>query len=138
MRAWSSSAERGALTALAAVALAVALHGLARHGDCAGAFARVQRLQPGQAVAAAAVARDVGKACDEPRAVVIAAAFIDHAGARGAATGLARTLVGEAPQAYVGWLTLGRLLQTQDRAASRAALARAHALNPRGVPAPAR
>src|SRR5437588_7831015 len=124
MRAWSSRAERWSLVALAAVALAVALHGLARHGDCAGALSAAERLQPGQAAAAAPVARRVGAACDEPRTMVIAAAFVDHAGARPAATRPLRTLTRDAPQAYLGWLTLGRLLQTQDRAAPRAALSR--------------
>ena len=95
------------------------------------------RLQPGQGAAARAVARDVRAARDEPRTMVIAAAFVDHAGARDAATALARRLVRQSPDAYVGWLTLGRLLQSSDPVRARAALARAHALNPRGAPAPA-
>jgi hypothetical protein len=124
---------RMGLVVLAAVCLVVAVHGLGRHGDCAGALRAAAALQPGEGGAARAVARDVAGACDEPRTVVIAAAFVDHAGARDAATGLARRLVRNSPDAYVGWLTLGRLLQTSDPARARAALARAHALNPRGV-----
>jgi hypothetical protein len=129
---------RLALLALAAGCLAVAVHGLHRHGDCAAAMRAAQALQPGQGAAARTVARDVAAACDEPRTMVVAAAFVDHAGAHDAATALARRLVRQAPGAYVGWLTLGRLLQTTDAAGARAALARAHALNPRGVPPPAR
>ena len=127
---------RVALLALAGLCLAVAVHGLARHGDCAAAMRAAAALQPGQGPAARAVAHDVGAACDEPRTMVVAAAFVDHAGARDAATALARRLVRQTPNAYVGWLTLGRLLQSSDPARARAALGRAHALNPRGVPAP--
>src|SRR5439155_11231901 len=109
----------------------------ARHGDCAGAMRAATALQPGQAAAARGVARHVAAACDEPRAMVIAVAFVDHAGAHDAATAIARRLVRQSPDAYVGWLTLGRLLQRSDPVRSRAALARAHLLNPRGAPAPA-
>ena len=128
---------RFALLALAGVCLAVAVHGLARHGDCAGAMRAATALRPGQAAAARGVARHVAAACDEPRAMVIAVAFVDHAGAHDAATAIARRLVRQSPDAYVGWLTLGRLLQRSDPVRSRAALARAHLLNPRGAPAPA-
>lgn len=124
---------RGALVVLAAVCLGVAVHGLARHDACQDAMARAGRLQPGQAALAARVAGDIGDRCDEPRTVAVGAAFVDHAGARPAAAALARRLTRETPQAYVGWLTLGRLLGGRE---ARAALERAHALNPRGVPAP--
>jgi len=124
---------RGALVVLAIVCGAVAVHGLARHDACQDAIARASVLQPGQAALAASVARDVGARCDEPRTTVIAAAFVDHAGARPAAIALARRLTREAPQAYVGWLVLGRLLAPDDPARARAALARARALNPRGA-----
>ena len=127
---------RGALVALAAVCLGVAVHGLARHDACQDALERAGALAPAQSALAARAAHDVAAHCDEPRAVVVAAAFVDHAGARPAATALARRITQEAPQAYVGWLTLGRLLAQDDPAAARAALARAHVLNPRGAPAP--
>ena len=124
---------RGALVALAVVCAAVAISGLGRHSACDDAMARARALQPGQAALAASVARDVGEHCDEPRTVAVGAAFVDHAGDRAAATALARRLTRESPQAYVGWLTLGRLL---DGGPARAALERAHGLNPRGVPRP--
>jgi hypothetical protein len=129
------------LVVLAAGCLAVAVAGLDRRDDCEDAAASARSLRQGDVERAAAAASAVAAACDEPRAVAVASAFVANAGARDAAIGLARRLTRETPDAYVGWLALGRLLAPRDGggrgSASRAALARAYELNPRGVPRPA-
>jgi hypothetical protein len=59
---------------------------------------------------------------------VVALVLVAH-GQRGAALDLARRMTRSSPDDYLGWLVVWRLTGARD------ALARAHALNPRGTPA---
>src|SRR4051794_40977689 len=113
---------------IALVALAVA--GAAVGGQALRADHRCQRAQD-QALRASAAAftREAAQRCGDPRdeAWVIGVATLR--GDRAAAIELARSMTRARPDDYLGWLGVYRL--TGDRGA----LARAHALNPRGVPA---
>ncbi len=112
-------AVRALLIVLAVVCAAVAAGGLRREHACAGARA-------------AADWRAVAAHCGDPRDRAETAALLASKGRRADALALARRMVRDAPQDYLGWLALGRL------ARDGRALARAHALNPRGVPLPDR
>jgi hypothetical protein len=120
-------AARALAAALAVVCGFVAIHALHADHRCAEVKAQattVPRAQLG-AVARAGAAR-----CGDPRDRLRVAFAAAVRGDRAAAIDLARRMTRSSPDDYLGWLTLGRL--TGDRAA----LARAHALDPRGVPAP--
>jgi hypothetical protein len=111
--------------ALAAVAIFVAIHALRVDHRCAAlqdAAGHAPRSEM------ATFARQAADRCGDPRneAFVIGIAILR--GDRPAATDLARRMTRQRPDDYLGWLGLYRL--TGDRAA----LERAHALNPRGVP----
>lgn len=80
----------------------------------------------------AAAAGAVAERCGDPRDRAFAAALMAQKGHRAPALVLARRMTRDAPQDYLGWLALGQL------SGDRGALARAHALNPRGVQLPAR
>ncbi|MGZ4268968.1 MAG: hypothetical protein ACXVFN_10110 [Solirubrobacteraceae bacterium] len=112
-------ALRALLIVLAAVCAVVAVGGLRGDHRCSQARA-------------AADWRAVAAHCGDPRDRAVTAAMLASHGRRAQAVALARRMVHDAPQDYLGWLALGRL--TGDGGA----LARAHALNPRGVQLPAR
>jgi hypothetical protein len=112
-------ALRALLIALAVVCALVAVEGQRAGHRCAAARTALDW-------------RPVADRCSDPRDRALVAARLASQGRRGPATQLARRMVRDDPQDYVGWLALGRL------AADGRALARAHALNPRGVPPPAR
>jgi hypothetical protein len=120
-----SAAAIAAVVAVAAICAFVAIHALRGDHRCKDALAAVRA---GDDAAAAAVAEH----CGDPRDVAVAAAVLGGRGQRAAAAGLARHMTTASPDDYLGWLALGRLAG-DDRA-----LARAHELNPRGVPPPGR
>ena len=107
------------LIVLAVICVVVGVAGLRGDHRCAQARAALD----GPRVAAA---------CGDPRDRAETAARLAGRGRIAPARQLARRMVRDSPQDYLGWLALGRL--TGDGHA----LARAHALNPRGVPTPAR
>jgi hypothetical protein len=111
--------------ALAAVAVFVAVQALRVDHHCA-AVQNAAGHAPRSEMAT--FARQAAERCGDPRneAFVIGIAVLR--GDRAAATGLARQMTRQHPDDYLGWLGVYRL--TGDREA----LARAHALNPRGVP----
>ena len=110
---------RALLIVLAAVCAIVAVTGLRSDHRCTQAVA----AHDGPRVAAD---------CGDPRDRAETAALLASHGRLASARQLARSMVHDSPQDYLGWLALGRLTGDQR------ALARAHALNPRGVPPPAR
>jgi hypothetical protein len=120
-----------ALAALCAVAGVLALRGDDR---CAATVARARALTPATARAEGRqlAAEAVGRCAAAPQAVVVAS-YLGNAGRRGDAERIAVALTRREPRDYLGWLTLARL--EQDPARARVALRRAHALDPRGVPA---
>ena len=111
--------------ALAAVAVFVAVHALRVDHRCA-ALQNAAGHAPRSEMAT--FARQAAERCGDPRneAFVIGIAVLR--GDRAAATGLARKMTRQHPDDYLGWLGVYRLTGDRD------ALARAHALNPRGVP----
>jgi hypothetical protein len=111
--------------ALAAVAVFVAVHALRADHRCA-ALQNDAGHAPRPEMAR--FARQAAQRCGDPRneAFVIGIALLR--GDRAAAIDLARRMTRQHPDDYLGWLGVYRL--TGDRGA----LARAHALNPRGVP----
>jgi cytochrome c-type biogenesis protein CcmH/NrfG len=112
-------AVRAVLIVLAAACVAVAVGGLRHDHACTEARA-------------AGRWRAVAAHCGDPRDRAQTAALLASKGRRTEALALARRMVRDSPQDYLGWLALGRL------GGDGHALARAHALNPRGVPPPAR
>lgn len=116
---------RVAALALAAAAVVVAVHALRADHRCA-ALQNAAGHAPRSEMAT--FARQAAERCGDPRneAFVIGIAVLR--GDRAAATDLARRMTRQHPDDYLGWLGVYRL--TGDRGA----LARAHALNPRGVP----
>ena len=120
-------AARALLILLAALCAVVAVTGLRSDDRCRQA--RTAVLHGSHTTAAA---RTVADRCGDPRDRAFAAALMAQKGHAAPARQLARRMVRDSPQDYLGWLALGRLTNDQR------ALARAHALNPRGVPPPAR
>jgi hypothetical protein len=120
---------RVAVLFLAGVCAAVGIHGLRAYDRCddARAAARVAGL-----TTAAGAARAVAAGCRDPRDEAFSAAELAAHGNRAVAAELARRMIRQSPRDYLGWVAVGRLT------GSRAALARAHALKPRGVPRPPR
>jgi hypothetical protein len=112
---------------LAVVTAAVGVHALRADHRCSDAKADVSRAPVGQLAAAAAATAD---RCGDPRDGAVAALVLTARGQRGAALGLARRMTRAHPDDYLGWLVVWRL------SGARSALARAHALNPRGTPVP--
>jgi hypothetical protein len=115
------------LVALAVVSGAVAIHALHADHRCgevkADAARKPLRTSPAALVAAA-------DRCGDPRDRVIIATFLVARGRRSDAAELARRMTKATPGDYLGWLAVWNL--TRDPGALR----RAHALNPRGTPAP--
>lgn len=122
-------ASRVLLVALALVCAVVSVSGLrASHGcDQAQGAARTAA-----AAALSGVARDIADRCDDPRDEITGAVTLGSRGERELAVALARRVATQNPQDYLGWLAIYRLGGDQR------ALARAHRLNPRAVPAPPR
>jgi hypothetical protein len=116
---------RVAAIALAAVAVVVAVHALRVDHRCARVQDQAGRAPRSQL---AALAREAADRCGDPRNEAWVIGVASLRGDRAAATDLARRMTRARPDDYLGWLGLYRL--TGDRGA----LARAHALNPRGVP----
>lgn len=121
----ASLAARALLILLAVVCVTVAVAGLRDDRRCLRARTAVL-----DGAVSAAAGRAVGDLCEDPRDRAFAAALLARRGRRGPALALARRMIRDSPQDYLGWLALGRL------SGEKRALARAHALNPRGVPAP--
>jgi hypothetical protein len=115
------------LAGLAAVAIAVAATSLRSDHRCAEAKAAAKRAP---AAELSAVATQTADRCGDPRDAALVSLVLTARGQRASALTLARRMTRDHPQDYLGWLVVWRL------SGSRAALARAHALNPRGTPAP--
>jgi hypothetical protein len=122
-------ALRVLILALALVCAGVGAHALRADHRCTQAQAAARTAEP---AALPGVARTIGDRCGDPRAEVIGAVLIGGRGERGLATALARRVAAQHPEDYIGWLAIYRIGGDQR------ALARAHALNPRAVPPPAR
>ncbi len=118
-------AARLLLLGLVVVGAVVAVHALRTDHRCAEvktAAAHGPLNQP------AVVAREAAERCGDPRdRAVVALVLVAHR-QRGAALDLARRMTRSSPDDYLGWLVVWRLTGARD------ALARAHALNPRGTP----
>ena len=69
--------------------------------------------------------------CRDPDVIAGASAQLLGAGHGQEGLRLARESVRREPASFIGWVALGLALRDRDPAASRAALARAKALNPR-------
>jgi hypothetical protein len=120
-------AARLLLLGLAVVGAAVAIHALHADHRCAEVKATAAEVPLSRPVA---VARAAADRCGDPRDHVLVETYLLGRGRRGDAAALARQTTIQSPGDYLGWLALGRL------AGDRRALARAHDLNPRAVPAP--
>ena len=69
--------------------------------------------------------------CRDPDVIAGASAALLTAGRRDRGLQLARESVRREPRSFIGWVAMGLALRDRDPAGSRAALARAKALNPR-------
>jgi hypothetical protein len=119
-------AARLLLLGLAAAAVAVAIQALDADDRCAELKATASEVPLRQP---AAVARAAAARCGDPRDRAVVALLLTTRGQRPAALDLARRMTRSSPDDYLGWLIVWRL------SGAREALARAHALNPRGTPA---
>jgi hypothetical protein len=115
------------VAALAVVAAVVAIQARRSNHDCAAALLDVADAPRGQL---AALGRTTTDRCGDPRDRGIVAVGLVARGQRPAAVALLRRMTTSEPDDYLGWFLLGRLEH------DRAALARAHELNPRVAPAP--
>jgi hypothetical protein len=115
--------------ALALVCAVVGAHALRAEHRCTQAQADARTAAPS---ALPGVANAIADHCGDPRQEVIGAVLIGGRGQRDVATALARRVAAQHPDDYLGWLAIYRIGGDQR------ALARAHALNPRAVPPPAR
>jgi hypothetical protein len=119
-------AARLLLLGLVVVGAAVALHALRADHRCADIKTAAADAPLGAPTAVASAAAD---RCGDPRDRALVALVLTARGQRGAALDLARRMTRSSPDDYLGWLVVWRLT------GARAALVRAHALNPRGTPA---
>lgn len=117
------------LVALALICAGAGALGLRSNARCEQAQ-RSARSAP--TVALPRIARDIGDRCGDPRDAVVGAVVVGSRGEREVAVSIARRVAAQHPQDYIGWLAVYRLGGDQR------ALARAHRLNPRAVPAPSR
>jgi hypothetical protein len=118
---------RIAAIALAACAVVVAIVSLRGDHRCAEVKHDAAQIPLRVAPSALVVASD---RCGDARDKILIATYLVARGRRSDANELARRMARSNPDDYVGWLAVWNL--TRDPAA----LARAHALNPRGTPAP--
>ena len=114
------------LGGLAVLSVAVGAHALRADHRCSQSRDRAGRAPVGEL---ARVASSTADRCGDPRDSAIVALVLTARGQRAAALGLARRMTRAHPDDYLGWLVVWRL------SGEREALARAHALNPRGTPA---
>lgn len=115
------------LVALAAVAAVVGVQQL--HHDH-GCTTLVNDVAKGPAADVDGLAAQTLERCGDPRDRVVIVGTLVARRKQPEAVAVLRRMTASDPDDYLGWLVLGRL--TRDRAA----LERAHALNPRDVPAP--
>jgi len=115
------------LAALAVAAIAVGAASLRKDHGCADVKAQART---GPAAALASVGEEAIARCGDPRDRAIVALVLVNRGRRREAIDVTRRMTQTTPDDYIGWLSLWRL--TGDRAA----LVKAHRLNPRGTPAP--
>jgi hypothetical protein len=118
---------RSVLVALAALAILVAAHGLRADHRCAQVRADAFKVPPR---ALAALADVAAERCGDPRDVAAVAVTAYGRGSRSVGVRLARRMTVANPDDNIGWVVLWRL------SGDRAALARAHQLDPRGTPRP--
>lgn len=113
-------AVRLAIVVVAAAAIVLLGSRLRDHDRCDSARAAVVQRTA-----------ELSASCRDPDVIASASAVLLAAGQRDRAVALARESVEREPDSFVGWVAMGLTLRDRDPAASRAALARAKALNPR-------
>ena len=113
-------AARLAIVLLAVAAIVLLGSRLREHGRCDSARADVGRR-----------AGELAASCGDPDVIASASAVLLAAGKRNEAVRLARESVRREPDSFAGWVAVGLTLRDRDPVRSRAALARAKALNPR-------
>ena len=126
------------LAGVGIVAVIVGAHGLRADHRCTSALSAAVRLDPRDRAGAAAAQTQLADRCAHPSDKTRGVFALGARGHVDQAETLARQMTCAAPDDYEGWAVLARFLQARRPAAARAALARAHALNPRGAPAPPR
>jgi hypothetical protein len=114
------------LGGLAVLSVAVGAHALRADHRCSQSKDMAGRARVGELATVASATAD---RCGDPRDSAVVALVLTARGQRATALGLARRMTRAHPDDYLGWLVVWRL------SGERAALARAHALNPRGTPA---
>jgi hypothetical protein len=114
------------LVALAVVSIAVGAHALRADHRCADVKRAAATAPAGEL---AALASATAERCGDPRDSAVLALVLTARGQRATALALAQRMTRAHPDDYLGWLVVWRL------SGQPAALARAHALNPRGTPA---
>jgi hypothetical protein len=75
--------------------------------------------------------------CRDRSVIAFVSTVETTAGRTGPAAALARKVTHDEPRNRIGWIALAQALQDSDPSGSKAAAARAKALNPRGVVPPA-
>jgi hypothetical protein len=118
---------RVVLVVLAAVAVVVAADALRADHRCAQVRADAFRVSPH---ALAALADEAAERCGDPRDVAAVAVTAYGRGSRSVGVQLARRMTAANPEDNVGWVVLWRI------SGDRAALVRAHQLDPHGTPRP--
>jgi hypothetical protein len=115
------------LAALAVAAIAVGATSLRNDHRCADVRAQARTAPAG---ALGPIGTEVIARCGDPRDRAIVALVLVNRGHRREAIDVTRRMTQTTPDDYIGWLALWRLTD------ERAALVRAHRLNPRGTPTP--
>jgi hypothetical protein len=115
------------LAGLAVLAAVVAIRGLHSDHDCKQLIQAVATQPRGQLPG---LARQTLDRCGDPRDRVVVASVLVARRQRPDAVAVVRRMTASEPDDYLGWLVLGRTT------GERAALERAHELNPRVVPRP--
>jgi hypothetical protein len=123
---------------LAIASILVGVHALRDRHTCTSAITDAVTVGRDDRTAARRLRGELARNCSDPAQRIRGVFALGSRGHVDQAAGLAREMTRNAPDDYQGWAILARILQGRDAAGSRAAFSRAHALNPRGSPAPSR
>ena len=126
------------LLGLALVSIVVGIEALRDQHACSSALSSAVTLDRGDRAGAARVEDELAHRCSDPAQQTRGVFALGSRRQFAQAVALARHMTRSAPDGYEGWAVLARTLAGHDAAGSRAAFARAHALNPRASPAPPR
>ena len=124
------------MAGLGIVGVVVGIHALHDEHGCNSALSAAVRLDPRDRAGAGRVETKLVDRCVHPSDKTRGVFALGSRCHVAQAEALARQMTRAAPDDYEGWAVLTRLLEGRGRSAARAALARAHTLNPRGSPAP--